>query len=261
MSIIRTAIAAVMPMVIVLGAQAQLTPSMWQGVPAQIIPQVAEVGAPTFSTPTGLASFFGNTGTAGGLSSGGLDGGNGTSITGDGGSSYQNLTAQSYGSTAISTAQQLGNNPNAIAAFGQLESGFKNVPTANGSSSATGPWQITGPTWNDFISKYNLPYTAADRTNPDAQAVVSNYIMKDYGSQVSNSIGAPATVQQVYGAYVFGPQAGERLAAATDPSAPMSNYISATGLANNNMTGWTVGQFQNRVTSKVGSVASQTVQG
>jgi len=169
------------------------------------------------------------------------------------------MLLQSYGQVAVSTAQQIGNNPNAVAAFGQLESGFRNIPTDNGSSSATGPWQITTPTWNEYVSKYNLPYSAADRTSPDAQAVVSNYIIRDYAAQVSSALNAPATVQQAYGAYVFGPQSGTRLAAATDPSAPMSNYISAQGLRNNGMTGWTVGQFQNRVTSKIGDLANQTV--
>jgi len=84
--------------------------------------------------------------------------------------------------------------------------------------------------------------------------------MKDYGAQVSSAIGQPATVQQTYGAYVFRPAAGQRLAGAVDGNAPMSNYVSATSLANNNMTGWTVSQFQNRVSSKVGAVATQTVQ-
>jgi hypothetical protein len=189
----------------------------------------------------------------------GSAGSGGSSVTGDGGSSYQNMMLQSYGQTALETSKQIGNNPNAVAAFGQLESGFKNIPTANGSSSATGPWQITTPTWNEYVSKYNLPYTAADRTSPEAQAVVSNYIIKDYAASVSSVINAPATVEQAYGAYVFGPQSGGRLAAATDPSAPMSNYISAQGLQNNGMTGWTVGQFQNRVTSKIGDLANQTV--
>jgi len=94
----------------------------------------------------------------------GSAGSGGSSVTGDGGSSYQNMMLQSYGQTALETSKQIGNNPNAVAAFGQLESGFKNIPTANGSSSATGPWQITTPTWNEYVSKYNLPYTAADRT-------------------------------------------------------------------------------------------------
>ena len=168
------------------------------------------------------------------------------------------MMAQSYGSTALSTSQQLGLNPNAIAAFGVLESNFQNVGTANGSSSATGPWQITSGTWNDYVSKYNLPYTSADRTDPTAQAVVANYIMKDYAASVTAATQQPATVQQAYGAYVFGPSAGAGLAGAS-LSEPMSNYVSATALSNNNMTGWTVQQFYDRVSSKVGAVATQTV--
>ena len=170
------------------------------------------------------------------------------------------MMSQSYGQAAYDTAAQLGNNPNAVAGFGQLESGFQNVATSNGSSSATGPWQITSGTWNDYVSQYNLPYTAADRIDPAAQAVVANYIIKDYSAQVSAATGSPATVEQAYGAYVFGVQGGSRLALATDPNAPMSNYISPQSLANNNMTGWTVGQFNNRVSSNLGSVATQTVQ-
>lgn len=229
---------------------AQPAPTTWQGVPPQVIPQAIETGAPAFATPGGRSSLPGGSG----------DGTGGTTVTGGGGSSLQNLLSQSYGQIAYDTAQQIGNNPNAVAAFGQLESGFQNVSTANGSSSATGPWQITSGTWNDYVNKYNLPYTAADRTNPVAQAVVSNYIIKDYSGQVSGATGSPATVEQAYGAYVFGVQGGSRLALATDPNAPMSNYISAQGLANNNMTGWTVGQFNNRVTSKIGSIATQPVQ-
>ena len=117
------------------------------------------------------------------------------------------------------------------------------------------PWAKSRPR----PGKYNLPYTAADRTNPDAQAVVANYILKDYGSQVSSAIGQPATVQQAYGAWVFGPTGGASIATATDPNAPLSNYVSAQSLANNNATGWTVGQFYSHVASKVGSLSTQTV--
>lgn len=253
MKILSIARLAFIPLAFAYDANAQPSPTSWQGVPAQVIPQAYETGAPSFTTPSGSSSFMGNTGVISGDSS------SGSSVSGSGGSSYQNMMAQSYGQTAYTTAQQIGNNPNAVAAFGQLESGFRNVPTDNGSSSATGPWQITTPTWNDYVRRNNLPYTAADRTNPEAQAVVSNYIIKDYASQVSSVLNAPATVQQTYGAYVFGPQSGARLAAATDPSAPMSNYISPQGLSNNGMTGWTVGQFQNRVNSKIGELANQTV--
>ncbi len=166
--------------------------------------------------------------------------------------------AQSYGQTAIDTANQLGISPDAVAGFGQLESGFRNIATANGSSSATGPWQITSGTFNDVVSRYNLPYTAADRSNPEAQAVVANYIIRDYSAQVSQAIGYPATVQQAYSAFVFGTTAGKGIAAA-DLSAPLSNFASSEALANNNMTGWTVGQFYNRVSSKLGTLATQPV--
>ena len=235
-----------------ISARADVTPQSWTGVPVQIIPQAAETGAPSFTTPSGGSTFFGNTNTGGGSSTGGVSTAVGS------GTSYNTMMAQSYGQTALSTAQQLGLNPNAIAGIGQLESNFQNVGTSNGSSSATGPWQITSGTWSDYVSKYNLPYTASDITNPDAQAVVANYILKDYASSVSTAIQQPATVQQAYGAYVFGPTGGAGLASASS-TAPMSDYVSAQALANNNMTGWTVGQFYDRVGSKIGSVATQTV--
>jgi hypothetical protein len=242
-------------------AIADPAPSNFQGVPAQIIPTYQEVGAPTFTTPTGAASFSGlqsATGT-GGTDPGAGGSGGGSPYTGGGSTPLQSMMATSYGQVAYTTAQQLGNSPDAVAAFGVLESGFQNVATANGSSSATGPWQITTGTWNDYVARYNLPYTTADRTNPDAQAVVTNYIIKDYSAQVSAAVGSPATVAQAYGAFVFGVAGGSGLAGETDPSTPMSKYISATALANNNMTGWTVAQFYNRVSSKVGSLATQTV--
>ena len=249
-------VAAIGALTAVSPALADVSPLNWSGVPAQVIPQALETGAPTFTTPTGAGSFTGNTDT--GPGGDGSTTGGGSTTTGSG-SAYDAMMAQSYGAVALSTAQQLGLNPNATAGFGVLESNFQNVGTANGSSSATGPWQITSGTWSDYVSKYNLPYTAADRTDPAAQAVVANYILQDYSSQVSAAIGTPATVQQTYGAWVFGPSGGSRLAGATDMNAPMSDYVAATALANNNMTGWTVGQFYNRVSSKIGSVATQTV--
>lgn len=237
-----------------LPAFAQLAPTTWQGVPPQVIPQAVELGVPAFAVPAGTSS------TGSGSSGGNGGGGSGSSVTGSEGLSLQNMMLQSYGQAAYDTAEQVGNNPNAVAGFGQLESGFQNVETANGSSSAIGPWQITSGTWSDYVNKYNLPYTATDRGDPAAQAVVANYIIKDYSAQVSASTGLPATVGQAYGAYVFGPDAGKGLASSIDPNEPMSNYVSASSLANNSMTGWTLGQFNNRVSSKLGSVATQTVQ-
>ena len=48
------------------------------------------------------------------------------------------MLATDYGATAETVAQQQGVSVESVAAVGQAESGFRNVPTANGSSSATG---------------------------------------------------------------------------------------------------------------------------
>lgn len=242
-------------------AWADPAPSNWSGVPAQVIPTYLETGAPTFTTPAGTGTFSnGQSGSPGSGQDGSGAGGTATGApyTGGGGAAMANMMAQSYGQTAYATAQQLGNDPAAVAGIGQIESGFRNVATANGSSSATGPWQITSGTWSDYVNRYNLPYTGSDRTNPEAQAVVANYIIRDYAAGVSAATGQPATVQQAYGAYVFGPTAGGNIASAS-LSEPLSNYVSARSLANNNMTGWTVGQFYGLVGSKIGDVATRTV--
>lgn len=238
-------------------SKADPAPMGWNGVPAQVVPRYPEVGAPTFTTPTGPGSFTSSQGGSTGNAGTG-NGGSGTAYAGGGGAVLESMMAQSYGQTAYATAQELGNNPTALAAFGQLESGWRNVSTANGTSSATGPWQITGGTWGDYVNRYNLPYAAADRSNPEAQAVVSNYILRDYASEVSAQTGEPATVAQTYAAWVYGPAASAGIAGAS-ASEPLSNYTSARNLSNNNMTGWTVGDFNAYVGRKVGSAATQTV--
>ena len=241
--------------------QAQTNPSLINpdGLPEQIIPTFEEVGI-TWNSASASGGGEASDGVGGGTSAPGSTTAPGNHQSGGSGGEavLDAMMAQSYGQTAYSTAVALGNNPSAEAAFGQLESNWRNVATANGTSSATGPWQITGPTWNEYVSRHNLPYTAADRSNPEAQAVVSNYILRDYASKISAQIGTSATVSQTYAAWVYGPGAGANIARATS-DAPLSNYVSATNLANNNMTGWTVGDFNSYITRKVGSVATQTV--
>jgi muramidase (phage lysozyme) len=239
-------------------ARADPAPVTMTGVPPQIIPSYAEVGAPTFVTPSGGGSFMGDTGTSGtGTSSGSMDWTGYTS--GSGSSAMDAMMATSYGALAASSATQAGVTPEAMADLGQLESGFRNVGTSNGSSSATGPWQITTGTWADTVAKYNLPYSASDITNPAAQATVASYIAKDYSNAVSEETGKPATVVQTYAAWVFGPSPGANIAVA-NASDPLSKYVSATNLSNNNMTGWTVGQFNANFSGKLGSSASTIVQ-
>ncbi len=168
------------------------------------------------------------------------------------------MLATDYGYTAETVAQQQGVSVEAIAAVGQAESGFRNVPTSNGSSSATGPWQFTTPTFQAISNKYSLGYTAADITNPQAQATEVSYLMRDNANAISQATGQPATTLQAYSGWVFGTTPGVQIASATD-STPLSQFVSSKALTNNNMTSWTVGQFRQVMTNRLGSAASQPV--
>ncbi len=224
-------------------------------VPAQIVPTYGEVGIT-------WGGFSGGSNVAGG-------GGGGTSPSNTGvanpgtyqpGSSnaLNAMLATDYGSTAETVAQQQGVSVESVAAVGQAESGFRNVPTSNGSSSATGPWQFTTSTFQAVSNKYGLGYTAADITNPQAQATEVSYLMRDNANAVSQVTRQPATTLQAYGGWVFGASAGAQIAAVSADT-PLSQIVSAQALANNNMTSWTVGQFRQVMTNRLGSAANQSV--
>ena len=234
---------------IALTAHADPTVQTTSGLPPQIIPSAPEVGV-TIMDPPGSNPSTG-TGTTGTGTTGG-----GTS-TGSG-SAYDAMMATSYGASAANDAAAAGISADALAAIAEAESGFQNIPTANGTTSATGPWQVTTATFMQYSNQYNLGYTPPDMTNPADEAQVASYIISSYANTVSQATNAPATVLQTYGAYVFGPSAGSSIATA-DASEPLSNYVSAQALANNNMTGWTVGQFQTEMASRLGSAANESV--
>jgi Transglycosylase SLT domain len=207
-----------------------------------------------------IMQFPGSSSSAGAASPGAGTGASssGTSITGGSGSAYDAMMATPYGAQAAQDAAAAGINVDAMAAIGMAESNFQNVPTANGTSSATGPWQMTTGTFMQYSNANNLGYTPADITNPADNAQAASYAMAAYANAVSQGIGQPATVLQTYGAWVFGPVPGAAIAT-VGASEPLSNYVSAQALANNNMTGWTVGQFYSAMSSRLGSTANETV--
>lgn len=169
------------------------------------------------------------------------------------------MASTSYGATAIATANQTGVNAEAVATIGQAESKFQNVATASGTFSATGPWQIVTGTFLGASQKYGLGYTAADITNPQAQAVEASYIIKDTAAAVSAATNQPATVAQTYAGYVFGPSNGAKIAAASDDM-PLSSILPASYLTNNNLPlTTTVGQLNSNYAARLGSAANQRV--
>jgi len=254
----QSAVAATSGCVLMVGiAAAQTNPNLVNpgGIPAQIVPTYGEVGI-TWGGFSGGSNV-----TSGG---GGGTSPSNTGVTNPG--SYQPgsstalnaMLATDYGSTAETVAQQQGVSVESVAAVGQAESGFRNVPTSNGSSSATGPWQFTTSTFQAVSNKYALGYTAADITNPQAQATEVSYLMRDNANAVSQVTGQPATTLQAYGGWVFGASSGAQIAAVT-PDTPLNQIVLAQALANNGMSSWTVGQFRQVMTNRLGAAANQPV--
>jgi hypothetical protein len=213
-------------------------------IPPQIIPAVPELGTPNFSMPGSSNDSSSSRGSSPPYSG-----------TPGSGSAYNQLLSQTYGAQVVAAAQAEGINPDTLAAFAQIESHFQNV--GNGSSSAQGVWQITNGTWDQYASELGL--SDADRSDPAVQAQVASAIINSYANSVSAYTDQPATGVQVYGAYMFGSTAGEKLASATDPDTPLSQIVPASELAANNMTGWTVQQYRQTVAARMGGGASETV--
>jgi len=98
-------------------AIADPAPVTMNGVPAQVIPSIPEVGAPTFVTPAGGGSFMGDgggpTGTDGSASSTDW-----TGYSGGGTAAMDAMMATPYGALASQAATQLGLNPEAMAGLG-----------------------------------------------------------------------------------------------------------------------------------------------
>ena len=231
--------------------------------PERIRPDYQERGVDGYA---GSAASSSQSGQATGLGAGGTASAGGTGLDtsvapGDGGqsSAMTAMLSTSYGSTAVSAAAQTGVSAEAVASIGQAESKFQNVPTANGTSSATGPWQIVTGTFLGTSQKYGLGYTAADITNPQAQAVEASYIIKDTAAAVSVATNQPATVLQTYAGYVFGPTNGAAIATAPD-STLLSTILPASYLTNNNLPlTTTVGQLNSNYAARLGSAANQRV--
>jgi Transglycosylase SLT domain len=173
----------------------------------QIVPTYWEKGTwATPSTATGSAgpAFLTVPGTAPPSTGAGTGSGGGST------DAMANMLSTSYGQTAVTTANSIAVNPTSVAGIGQAESNSQNIPAANGSTSAMGPFQFTQGTFNQVSQQYALGFSPTDITNPQDQAVAAAYYTRDVAVAVQNATGQPATTTQAYGGYVFGPVPARR---------------------------------------------------
>lgn len=223
--------------------------------PQFVNPQYPEVGIGVYVAPPA------STATGGGSSTGSSDFGTGSDGTTTDGSNLSELEAQSYGQSAVTAAQNLNLDPNALADIASVESNFENVGDAGGTTTATGPWQVTQGTFNYINQEYGLGYSASDINNPDDEAVVASYTIQNYAQQLQNLTGSPPTIAQTYGSYEFGPEYGNALATAPS-SATLGSIVPASYLSNNNIpASTTVGQYYAQESAKLGTTASNSVFG
>jgi hypothetical protein len=242
------------------GALADVTPQTMSGVPQQIVPQVAEVGLPAFTMPTGTVSLYG-----GGTGTGGSSGGSGTSTDS---SALDTMLATPWGASAQQSAQALGVNGSALAATCVMESGCQNV---SGTGTITGAFQMTAATYQSSLAAAlaqdpslaaNIVPGLAGQSDPATQAIAAAEYLKQGAQYLQNNGISSPTALDVRGYYNFGPQGGAAIANAqdTDSMANTLNNYTPAQLANNGITaGETVGQWRAGVAAKMGSAASAAV--
>ena len=245
-------------------AHANPQPESIQGVPQQIVPQVAEVGLGNFSIQTGSGVFGGSSGSGGstGSPTGGTGGGQTTS------DSLSLMDDQSWGDAASANAQSLGVNATALAATCQLESNCQNV---GGSGTISGAFQMSASTYTAMMNAAlaqnpnlasNIVPGLAGQNDPATESIAaSEYLLQGAQYLQSNGISDP-TVLDVRGYYNFGPQGGAALANASDSDSVSSvlSMYSASQLASNGITpGETVGAWKAGVSSKLGNSAAAPV--
>lgn len=242
------------------GALADVSPQTITGVPQQIVPQVAEVGLPAFTMPTGTVSLYG-----GSSGTGGSSGGTGTSTDS---SALDTMLATPWGASAQQSAQTLGVNASALAATCVMESGCQNV---SGTGTITGAFQMTAATYQSSLAAALAqdPSLAADivpglagQSDPATQAIAAAAYLKQGAQYLQNNGISSPTALDARGYYNFGPANGANLAQANDSQLMSSAMpsISSTTLANNGISpSETVGQWRAGVAAKMGSAANQSV--
>lgn len=241
----------------------QVGPSVLSGgPPVQVTPYVTEPGVPSITITPGTANPFAGADGSGGNGSGGTGGNTG------GSDALNTLLAQSWGNSAIASADALGVNPSALAATCVLESGCQNV---GGSGTIAGAFQMSASTYTAMINAAiaqdpslagQIVPGLAGQMDPATEAIAaSEYLLQGAHYLEANGISNP-TVTDVRGYYNFGPVGGAAIANAppgTTMASALSMYPPSTLAANGITPGETVSQWQASVAAKIGNAANQSV--
>ncbi|MFT8896261.1 MAG: hypothetical protein ABF968_04780 [Acetobacter sp.] len=142
----------------------------------------------------------------------------------------------------------------------QAESGGDLYAKAT-SSSATGPFQFTNPTWTGMMHNHpELGLTADGRTDPaQSEAAAKQLASDNLASLLANGVSNP-TQGGLYLAHFAGPSAAAR-ALTADPSTPASAVLSPQQIAANPFTrNMTTGDLSNWASQKMGQTVAPVAQ-
>lgn len=161
-------------------------------------------------------------------------------------------------------AKMTGMDEETLLTFAKVESSLKPA-VKNKNSSATGLFQITGPTWKGLIKqhghKYGIP-ADADRADPLYNALMAAEYAKDNLKQVAGheKLGLSKAVA-LYLTHHFGPSGGKKIlnGLATNPNTPMQNLVSQDSYNSNRaaLSGKTAKTYIDSLNTKF-SIAANT---
>ena len=230
------------------------------GVPQQIVPEVAEVGLGSWSPLSGTVTVMGGSPPATGAS--------GATDAGASSDALDTLLATSWGMAAEQNAEALGVNPSALAATCVIESGCQNM---GGTGTISGAFQMSAATYQASLAAAlrqdpnlgaNIVPGLAGQNDPATESIAAaEYLSQGARSLENDGISSP-TVLDVRGYYNFGPQGGDAIAGAqdSDSMATVLSMYSPSQLQQNGITpGETVGQWRSSVAAKIGNTANQSV--
>ena len=265
------AVAGVILIALPCAGRADVQPVTQKGGPPYLpIPTYQETGLPDFTMPVGTPTLPPSGNQGGGDPTGGDPGT--PDPTGGGGAgdttpALGTMTNQTWGNQAVSIAQGLGVNPNALAGLCVAESGCQNIPNGSGGS-ATGPFQMIPTT---FAAMYaaavaDNPALAQSTTgninDPASEAAAAAELIKQEATTLRQAGVSNPTWIDVRAGYAFGNSYMAAVAQAPD-SEPLGQILTGWNSNTYQMNGLTpattVGQWRMQQSGRAGSAARQSV--
>lgn len=167
---------------------------------------------------------------------------------------------RNLGDNTVSEAARFGVTAEATAAVCMAESGCRAIGAHGGAGTAAGSFGYTDGTFRENAARAGYG-SGAGRTDPTVQAGITASDLSRYARTLQGAGITNPTALDAYGFHMFGPAEGVAVATASadTPLDLALQHTSAQTLANNGLTGKTVGQWRDSVSKRMGGSATAPV--